>query len=232
MWAYNRLQKLIEKVLKFYRQYEFVRAFQELYQFAVNDLSSLYLDILKDRLYVFPSASPARRSAQTVLYVILRDYTKLIAPFLSFTAEEIWRHLQEKEESVFLSHFPSPEKVEEELEKKWEKFWKMRERVYQVLEEARKNKVIGSSLEAKVNITFTDEESEFVQSFLKDLPMLLIVSQVEVKRGSNWKVEVEKARGKKCERCWMWSESVGKDSEHPNICSRCINFLKGGMSNA
>ncbi|MCD6219283.1 isoleucine--tRNA ligase [Candidatus Calescamantes bacterium] len=227
MWAYNRLQKLIEKVLKFYRQYEFVRAFQELYQFAVNDLSSLYLDILKDRLYVFPSASPARRSAQTVLYVILRDYTKLIAPFLSFTAEEIWRHLQEKEESVFLSHFPSPEKVEEELEKKWEKFWKMRERVYQVLEEARKNKVIGSSLEAKVNITFTDEESEFVQSFLKDLPMLLIVSQVEVKRGSNWKVEVEKAGGKKCERCWMWSESVGKDSEHPNICSRCINFLRG-----
>jgi len=227
MWAYNRLQKLIEKVLKFYRQYEFVRAFQELYQFAVNDLSSLYLDILKDRLYVFPSASPARRSAQTVLYVILRDYTKLIAPFLSFTAEEIWRHLQEKEESVFLSHFPSPEKVEEELEKKWENFWKMRERVYQVLEEARKNKVIGSSLEAKVNITFTDEESEFVQSFLKDLPMLLIVSQVEVKRGSNWKVEVEKAGGKKCERCWMWSESVGKDSEHPNICSRCINFLRG-----
>ncbi|NOZ64223.1 MAG: isoleucine--tRNA ligase [Caldiserica bacterium] len=225
-WIYNRLQKLVEKVLKFYQEYEFIRAFQELYQFAVNDLSSLYLDILKDRLYVFPANSAARRSAQSVLYIILRDYIKLIAPFLSFTAEEVWKHLQEKEESIFLSRFPSPDRVDKELEDKWQKFWTIRERVYQALEEARTNKIIGSSLEARVNITFSQEEEEFIQEFLQDLPMLFIVSQVEVKKGNKWEVKVNKASGEKCERCWLWSETVGKDLEHPNVCSRCSSFLR------
>ena len=226
LWAYNSLQKLIRDVLKSYENYEFVRAFHLLYQFAVREMSSLYLDILKDRLYVFPASSIPRRACQTVLYIILRDYTKLVSPFLSFTAEEVWKNLQEREESVFLSKFPPLEKFDKALEERWNKFWEIREKVYQKLEEARVNKIIRSSLEAKVKISVPENGFEFLESFRGDLPMLFITSQVKIEKGNEWSIEVEKAKGKKCARCWMYSESVGEDSEYPDLCRRCAKFLK------
>jgi len=225
-WIYNRLQKLIKMVKNFYKKYQFLRVYQEIYQFAVKDLSSLYLDILKDRLYVFPSSSPARRAAQTVLYYILRDYVKLMAPILSFTAEEIWKYLSEKEESVFLSSFPEEEDFDEELDEKWEKIWEVRSRVYEKLEEIRKKKIIGSSLEARVELGIPPEIYSTIKEVEKDLPMIFIISQLKIYPSEEWEIKVEKAKGKKCARCWMWSEEVGKNTQFPELCKRCVGFMK------
>ncbi len=225
-WIYNRLKRLIRRVREFYDKYQFFRAFQELYQFVVKELSSLYLDILKDRLYVFPASSPSRRAAQTVIYHIVRDYTRLIAPVLSFTAEEVWQHLREREESVFLSSFPEDKGYDKELDTRWEIVWETRERIYQELEKARKSRVIGSSLEAEVKLKVPEDIYRALTPYQDSLPMILIVSGLELIKGEEWRVEVRKAKGDKCPRCWMWREDVGEDREFPEVCGRCAGFLR------
>ncbi len=225
-WAYDQLQKLIQKVKKFYESYQFFRVYQTLYQFAVKEMSSFYLDVLKDRLYVYPPLSPARRSAQTVLYKILTAYVKLMAPILSFTAEEVWQNLPQEEESVFLSSFPESEEWDEERDKKWGKLLQVREKVLQALEKARKDKLIGNSLEARLEIKSEGETFNLLKEFEEDLPMIFLTSQVSLKEGKELEIKVFRAQGEKCARCWMWSETVGKDKNFPQICSRCVKFIK------
>lgn len=241
-WALLRLQHLIKRVTWGYDHYEFHLPYHYIHDFCVLDMSSFYLDILKDRLYVLPPDSKERRSAQTVLFKIVLTLSKLIAPLLSFTAEEIWQHLPDpetREESVHLSNWPKVEEkyMDEELEERWERLIKVRKAVNKALEMARQNGLIGSSLEAKIRIFIPDEKvkKRFTE---KELADIFIVSQVEVSKTplndfdfkdeeeTGTEVKILKAEGKKCERCWQYHPDTGKDKEFPDTCPRCASILR------
>jgi isoleucyl-tRNA synthetase len=219
-------------------------------------MSSFYLDILKDRLYTFKSDSPERRGGQWVLSQILSVMAKLMAPVLSFTADEIWSFMPgKKEESVFLSAFPDVDKrfLDEGLEQKWERLIAIRDMVNKALEMKRQEKFIGNSLEAKVTLFLTDEDYALLDEYRDFLTALFIVSDVEItslkpesedyedsKSIRSFKggpdtyapqnervvIKVEKALGNKCERCWNWSEAVGTFEDAPELCDRCYHTLK------
>lgn len=239
-WAMSRLQNLIKKTQEAYERFEFHEVFHSIYRFCVNDMSAFYLDILKDRLYTSRPHSPLRRAAQWVLYNILSSMTRLLAPVLSFTAEEIWIHMPgEKEESVFLSRFPEPDPrfLDNSLEERWQRLRAVRDEVNKALEIKRKEKFIGNSLEARVVLYAPDDYFEFLSGYRDFLPYLFIVSQVELSTNRDRKgffvgeeirdlsIDIERAEGEKCERCWNWSPSVGRFKEHPSICERCYKEL-------
>ncbi|MDA8214452.1 MAG: isoleucine--tRNA ligase, partial [Nitrospiraceae bacterium] len=241
-WAMSRLQNLIQKVMEAYEDFNFHEAFHSIYNFCIVDMSSFYLDILKDRLYTFRADSQERRAAQWVMYRILVDMTRLMAPVLSFTAEEIWGYIPDKkEESVFLAGFPESNEqfLDEALEKRWERLVKIRDEANKALEIKRKEKFIGNALEAKLVFYLPDEEFNLLQAYKNFLPALFIVSDVEIYPSSqktdevyesteikNMFIKVERASGQKCERCWNWSVSVGKFEDHPQICERCYSAIK------
>jgi len=197
-------------------------------------MSALYLDILKDRLYTFSANSVGRRSAQTALYEILKALTTLMAPILSFTAEEVWRYLPSepgKAESVHLASFPETkaEYLDPALEDRWEKIWEVRAVVTKALEEARKEKVVGLSLDAQVHLHVPEKMFGLLESYEKELKSIFIVSSVTLHRSGDAqevRAEVLRADGKKCERCWNFDVSVGNQSDHPTICQRCTEALK------
>ncbi|MEW5745150.1 MAG: isoleucine--tRNA ligase [Nitrospirota bacterium] len=240
-WAMSRLQGLTRRVSAAYEEFDFHEAFHSLYNFCVVDMSSFYLDILKDRLYTFRKDSAERRAAQWVLYRMVTDMTKLMAPILSFTAEEIWGYLPSRDaESVFLSPFPSAEKqfLDERLEERWEKLIAMRDEANKALEIKRKEKVIGNSLEAKLVLYLSDEDLRFLEGYRDFLPALFIVSEAELKPAAErtpdayqstemtgLAITVARAAGEKCERCWNWSTKVGAFKDHPEICDRCHRAL-------
>ncbi|NWF53000.1 MAG: isoleucine--tRNA ligase, partial [Nitrospirae bacterium] len=261
-WAMSRLQTLIEVITSAYENFIFHEVFHSLYNFCVVDMSSFYLDVLKDRLYTFKSDSKERRASQWVLNQILSVMTRLIAPILSFTAEEVWHSMKKQadstgknakliEESVFLSPFPEVDKryLDKELEKKWEEFFLLRDEVNKALEIKRAERFIGNSLEAKVIIYFAESEERSVNSITEKYKMLLeqyrnflptffIVSAVERAEKSpegtykslmieGLEVKIEKAPGEKCQRCWNWSETVGRFKEAPEICERCYKIILG-----
>ncbi len=235
-WILGRLQKLSEKVINGYENYEFHLVISEINSFCVVELSSFYMDVLKDRLYTFRPCSKERRSAQTALYEILKVLLKLISPIFSFTAEESWSFFKEidKElpESVFLDGFDGCKKewFSEELEKNWKKLLDLREKVNLEIEKARRENIVKSSLESKVIIDTGDKELlKFLDGYKNELPAILIVSQVEVSpRGAGVdtdqeiKISVLHADGKKCPRCWNWSTEISADSE---ICPKCKKAL-------
>jgi isoleucyl-tRNA synthetase len=248
-WALSRLQGLIQKVTAAYENFNFHEAFHCIYNFCVVDMSSFYLDILKDRLYTFRKDSVERRSAQWVLYQILTDMTRLMSPILSFTAEEIWQYQRsaarsqnlEDIESVFLAAFPKVnfELLDLEIEKRWEMLIKIRDEANKALEIKRKDKFIGNSLEARLIFYLPEKELTLLQSYKDFLPYLFIVSEVEINpfigkiedafessEIRNLFITVQKASGQKCERCWNWSTSVGKFEGHPEICGRCHGSIK------
>ncbi|TES85632.1 isoleucine--tRNA ligase, partial [Candidatus Aerophobetes bacterium] len=202
--------------------------------FATNELSSFYFDVLKDRLYTFPPDSKGRKSAQTTLWHLLISLSKLMAPILSFTAEEVWGHIRKiegcasgkasrMEESVFLSSWPRVDDnlVNENLEIIWEKILRVREGVLKELEEAREAKTIGSSLEARVTITAPFSELSSLKDLGNELKEVFIVSQVQLEEGEELKIRISRAEGQKCERCWNYSLDLGTDKEHPQLCGRC-----------
>ena len=241
-FALAELGVLNNRILKAYDDFDFHMIFHTLNRFCAVEMSSFYLDILKDRLYTEKADGHLRRSAQTVLWTIIDVMAKLMAPVFSFTAEEIWQvmpHKSKKMDSVFLSDMPSVSKVDSELLKKWEKFMQIRTVALKALEDARADKFVGNSLAASLNIECDDDTQKFLEGFgIEALADLFIVSDVQFKTfnskyvaesddDSSFKVKigVEKAKGGKCERCWKYSPSVGKNSKYPEICNRCVEVL-------
>lgn len=241
-WAMSRLHSLIKRVTEAYERFEFHQVYHSLHNFCIVDMSSFYLDILKDRLYTFRADSPERRAGQWVLRNILSVMTRLMAPVLSFTAEEIWGFMQgEKEESVFLSRFPEFDEglYDPALEQKWEKLIAVRNEVNKALEIKRQERFIGNALEAKVTLFLSDEYYSLLNGYRDFLPALFIVSDTEISRampaGDNVfespelkgvYISVERALGDKCERCWNWGAEVNTLPDAPGLCRKCYNNLK------
>ena len=230
-WALTKLNKLIDECTKAYDSYDFKKAYQAINTFCVIDMSNFYLDIIKDRLYTAKPNSVERRSAQTTMYEILNSLVKILAPMTCFTAEEIWKFMPHKKnenaDSVMLTYYPevNPKYENKELEEKWNKIIKLKEAVAKKLEEARAEKIIGHSLNAKVVISAKGEELKFLTDNKDLLMTVFIVSGLEIKEGES-DIKVEIAKGEKCERCWMYSVTVGEDKENPTICHRCSEALK------
>ncbi len=240
-FALHRLAGLVHEVEADYTAYRFRGAAKSITEFCINDLSSFYLDVLKDRLYTSSAKSRERRSGQTALWEISKALTRLLAPVLSFTAEEAWQALRaglaergaaaSLEESVFLAGFPEVHEdwFRAELELAWRKRLDVRSRVQLALEHARREGLIGSSLEAKVLLRAGDAETRGVLEGARELwASLAIVSQAEVESepaaaGQDLEVRVLKAEGRKCPRCWQWRRDVG--AEHPELCSRCARAV-------
>ena len=241
-WALHELQKLVGRVVKAYRDYEYHLVYYAIHHFCTVDLSAFYLDVLKDRLYTCGAASPARRSAQTALYEILSTLARLLAPILSHTAEEIWqnmRHLPGDPESVHLTDMPAlkEEYFDRELERRWDGLLEVRGAVSKALELARERKLIGTSLEAEVEIYPDGARAGLLKEYVEQLPTVFIVSRVEVYepgslvpedayQANGLAVKVRKAPGARCERCWVYDTTVGEDGDHPGLCSRCREVLR------
>ena len=229
----HRLQILIKDSTCNFDNFEFFKFYQDVHNFCAKDLSAFYFDILKDRLYTFHKNSMERKAAQTILYGILVILSKLFAPVLSFTAEETWQYIKYKNEgSVHLTDWPVVDEnlLNYELDKKWEMIIDIRDKVLKALEDARNSKLIGKSLEARVVLIARQKETyELLKNYINDLASIFIVSQIDLIKSDNNEdltIEVKKADGSKCERCWNYSETVGNSKEHPTICSRCLEVLR------
>lgn len=240
-WALMHMQLLKKEVSAAYESYDFHVLYHAIHNFCSVEMSSYYLDILKDRLYAYKADSFERRSAQTAMYEIMLDLVVMIAPVLSFTMEEVWQFMKKPAsmpESVFMMPWPEckEEYIDEALESKWDNFIEIRSEITRVLEGARRAKTIGHSLDAKVELHATGEALAILRSVEGDLATLLIVSQAKLVEGlaggveatgrEDLKVTVQAAEGEKCERCWIYSDTVGKDAEHPTVCARCAAALK------
>ena len=228
-YALLKLNDLVRKCTESYENYDFHEAYQAINVFCVTDMSSFYLDIIKDRLYTAKANSKERRAAQTTMYIILDSLVRMLAPLTSFTAEEIWKYMNksknEKVESVMLTIYPevNSQYENEELRAKWEKIVKIKEIVSKKLEEARAEKIIGHSLNAKVTLFAEGDLYKFIKENKELLQTVFIISNLEVEenqRSNEEKlgVKIEQAEGEKCERCWMYSTTVGEDKENPTIC--------------
>jgi len=226
-WALASLDEAIEKVGTGYEMYNFQAVYQTLYNFVTVTLSARYFDIIKDRLYIYAPRSVERRSAQTALYKITDNLSRLLAPILAFTADEAFENLpHQKLASVHLAEFPKVSGADDlPLLKDWERIFSIRDEVLKALEEARNAKQIGSSLEAKVILTVDKDTTYFLLPYYEDLRYIFIVSQVEVHQGDAFNVEIQKADGAKCERCWNYSIHVGESEKYPSVCERCLEAL-------
>ncbi len=242
-WALAQFELLKTRMLAAYGTFEFHLVYHSLSQFCTVTLSALYLDILKDRLYVLPAASPERRAAQTVFYEITEGLLRLMAPVLSFLAAEAWEFLPadpQREAQVFVALFPAVKETrlqDEALARKWEQLLKVRGELTKALEIARQNKVIGHSLEAVVTVAATGELGGFVTANFATLRDITIVSDMHQTGGAltdvtyaseeipGLQVAVAAASGQKCARCWTRSESVGSDPARPDLCGRCVQWV-------
>jgi isoleucyl-tRNA synthetase len=241
-WAMSRLQTFTKKVSAAYESFDFHEVFHGIYNFCIVDMSSFYLDVLKDRLYTFRSDSPERRAAQWVLREILFAMTRLMSPILSFTSEEVWSHIKRKmqdiEESVFLSEFPVADEkyLDLQLEKKWGDLFILRNEVNKALEIKRAEKFIGNSLEAKITLLLPEQYNTLTSKDRDFFPTFFIVSAAEVTDKNiedsyksteieGLEIKIEKAPGSKCQRCWNRSESVGSFTEAPEVCDRCYKVI-------
>lgn len=238
-WAMMKLHELIRDVTQAYESYEFYRVHQMLNNFCTVSMSSIYLDIIKDRLYTLSKKSQMRRSAQSVMYEILMAMTKMMAPIITFTTEEIYDHLSEnfeKKATVQAESWPefNENYIDKALEEKWNRVLLIREDILKALEEKRRDKFIGHSLESKVTVQPKEPSDCAIldslgNEFMSDV---IIASGFETGtvengyEGSLCRVRVEKASGKKCERCWKIDEHTGEDPQFPDTCPRCAHTLK------
>ena len=231
-----------------YDEFAFHRIYHRLNHFCIVDLSAFYFDVLKDRLYISAPKSQARRSAQTAIWRIGEALVRLLAPIMSFTSEEVWDYLPKtagRSESVHLALFPSAAEIlgdaknaasdadsgDESTSQDWTTLRSVRDDVLKVLEEARNNKLIGTGLEAQVTVTAPDPVYSVLSRHAAQLRYLFIVSAVNLVQGAGngtggVQVEVKKADGSKCERCWNYSIHVGEDKKYPTVCERCSAVLK------
>jgi isoleucyl-tRNA synthetase len=238
----HRLNELIDRSGKAYETYEFHGVYHSLYNFCSVDLSAFYLDILKDRLYASAPDSCDRRSAQTVMYILVDSIARIMAPILPFTAEEIWRHMpdfEDKASSIHLSNFPASMNhfKDEQLAQKWELILDVRSEVTKALESARMAKLIGHSLDASVSLSVSGHLYDVLKHYAKDLRSIFIVSEAilydnplpdaDFKQSGidGLKIKVMPAPYAKCGRCWILDPTVGTHEQHPDICSRCKSVL-------
>jgi isoleucyl-tRNA synthetase len=238
----GRYGELSQRCVKAYAEYDYAAVFQGINAFATVDLSAFYADVSKDRLYTFAARSPQRRSAQTAMYVMAEGLARLMAPILPFTADELWRFVPGvREESVHLALFPSDAELsaltDRALLERWTKLRATREVVLAEIEPLRKNKQIGSSLQAKVVLSATTTELALLERYVNDLPMLFIVSEVELRPAPTDveaheealpRVTIERASGVKCERCWRYVDKVSSDPAWAGLCERCQDALSPG----
>jgi isoleucyl-tRNA synthetase len=239
-FALYQLQDLIQKIRQGYARFEFHRVYHALHNYCVVDLSSFYLDILKDRLYTSSASSRARRSAQTVIHTILLAVVRLMAPILSFTAEEVWLRVPHgSAPSVHMESFPEadPNLKDEKLNARWMKILAVRNEVLRVLEAARRDKVIGHPLDARVRLSLPPDLKEEFAGGEELFRNVFIVSQVTIEPETaltspvqgidlpGLKIQAETASGEKCERCWVRSDKVGQFPEQPKICDRCYGVV-------
>ncbi len=242
-FALHKLSELICKARDAYTDYEFHTVHHALYNYCTIDLSSFYLDILKDRMYTSPPVSSERRSAQTVFYIMLDSIAKIMAPILPFTSEEIWKFMpaaNEKEESIHLALLPDTEKEwhDDALAKKWQCILDVRSEVTKAIEEAREKKLVGHPLDASVTISSTNDVYETLDYYAQDLSSIFIVSEALLVNGEKLEnafesndieglfIMVQSAKGDKCDRCWRYDTSVGTDQTHPTVCGRCCSALE------
>jgi isoleucyl-tRNA synthetase len=236
-WAMQQLQKLIAEVTASYNDFIFHRVFSLIHNFCTVEMSSIYMDVLKDRMYCDSADSLSRRSAQTAMYKILDALIRMLAPILVHTAEEVWEIMKTRhetrgtghEQSIHLAEMP---KVDASIdwqkdEPKWQKLMELRDKVLVVLEPLRKDKVIGSNQESSVTIRCTGYDATAIEKFgLKDFAALCIVSEVKLEKGATeTTVSAEKSPHKKCQRCWNYWPPVGSDSKYPDLCERCISVI-------
>jgi isoleucyl-tRNA synthetase len=238
-WALSKLSGLSGRVQKAYDDYDFHVLYHAVHNFCAVEMSAFYLDVLKDRLYTAPAKGVARRSAQTAMYTILDTLTRLMAPVLSFTADEIWGYLPgNREKSVHLDRFPRLDAalVDPALETRIDQLLEVRGEVSKLLEQARTAKLIGSGLEAKVTLSATAGPlRELLQAEREELATLFIVSQAELVDSLSdgtasdalpgLTIRIERAEGEKCPRCWTYSSGIGSNTAHPAICPRCAAAL-------
>ncbi len=226
-----RTRDLTEKILGWYEAFEFHRVYQAVNEFAIVDLSAFYLDMLKDRMYTFAPTSQARRSAQTVLWQITEALVRLVAPILSFTADEVWEYLpavEGREASVHLSLFPKPEDIFSEdpapLIEEWKRIFVVRDAVLVLLENERQAKIIGKSLEAQLKITASGDFLSILQRHKDGLKEIFNVSDVTIVEGPESIVPLP-ASGHKCARCWNYMPHVSAYGIWQNVCTRCHEAL-------
>jgi isoleucyl-tRNA synthetase len=229
-WAMQELQKLVAEVKTNYESFIFHRVFALLYNFCTVQMSSIYMDVLKDRLYCDAADSHSRRSSQTAMYHILDSIIKLLAPILVHTTEEAWAAMQFKSQDIETIHLADIPAVDTSIgtDRKWEKIMLLRDEVLKVLEGLRQTKQINSNQEASVKITAGDEETvNLLNSFgLDQFAALCIVSEVTLEKAEGQtKIEASKSTHSKCQRCWNYWPSVGKNTEHPDLCQRCIEVV-------
>jgi isoleucyl-tRNA synthetase len=252
-WILHRTETLLSRCREAYEKYEFHVVFHSLNNFCSIDLSAQYLDIVKDRLYCAGARTTERRAAQTTLHRILNVLVHLMAPILSFTAEEIWTYMPGKKHlpcSVFLSQMPQPDSatMDRELAERWDRIFKERAEVLKALEEARSKGIIGHSLDAKIVLVSQNGGpnsilGDLIKSDKSRTQDVLIVSQADISNSIpsptadlswyktdllNCQIAVSKAEGLKCERCWKYDTQVGTDSNHPTVCTRCAAVLSSG----
>ncbi|WP_316632013.1 isoleucine--tRNA ligase [uncultured Ruminococcus sp.] len=231
-WAVVKLNELITKCLNAYDKFEFHQVYHSIHKFCVVDMSNFYLDVLKDRLYTEKADSKQRRAAQTAMYLILDSLTRMLTPILAYTADEIWRYLPHRAaddaENVLYNSMPKTVDidVDDDFIAAWDRIHELRDTVKKSLEVVIKEKVVKSSLETCVTLKTSGEEYDFIEKVLPELKSVFIVSEVKLEKADGeLEVEVTKAEGEKCERCWAYSTTVGSDAEHPTLCARCAAIL-------
>jgi isoleucyl-tRNA synthetase len=237
-WILVRAEELVRRCLAYYAEYEYHKVYRAIYEFAITDLSAIYFDVLKDRLYTSGPSSAARRSAQTALHRLNLALTRLLAPILSFTCQEVWEHASlpaGAQPNVHMDLFPAPEELTGGLTGQqriaasdWDRLSEVREQVLKALDVAREEKVIGSSLEAAVRLGASGETMALFERCKDELAGLFIVSAVELApdSGDKLNIRVDRARGEKCERCWKYTLDVGSDQEYPTACASCAKTLR------
>ena len=223
-----------------YSAFDYHIVFHAIHNFCVTDMSNFYLDIIKDRLYCEKSDSVLRRAAQTVMYKVLSAISRLVAPILSFTADEVWSYIphssKDNTNSIFLNSMPEKSgiSVSEEFKDKWNLIYELRDEAKKALEIKRNEKIIGKSLEADLEIYTNGDMFDKINAVASLLPEIFIVSRVEVLKGDGEfkgdmdgvSMTVKKASGEKCERCWIYSDDIGDDPDHPTLCARCASVVK------
>ncbi|MDE3201653.1 MAG: isoleucine--tRNA ligase [Acidobacteriota bacterium] len=228
-----RTRELTEKILGFYETFEFHRVYHAVNEFAIVDLSAFYIDVLKDRMYTFAPTNPARRSAQTALWKITEALVRLVAPIMSFTADEVWEylpHVEGREASVHLALFPKPEDLFNEnpakLLEEWKQLFTVRDLALIKLEEERKAQRIGKGLEADIEIAASGEQLALLKKYSASLKEMINVSAVRVVDGSTLVVTALPASGHKCARCWNFMPEVSAYGIWNDVCTRCQSALK------